>query len=296
MNRKAVLDIGTNSIKFCLAELNEHNECVFVVDTSAPTRLGEGMHKSRQISSEALERNARAAADFAAKARELGADEILVTGTAAARKAKNTEDFDRRLYELSGLHLRVLSGEEEARLSNEAVLSELGDRVYGRLMTMDIGGGSTEFIFTENKKILRRFSVPLGAVVLTEQWKLQNEVSRERLQQARDFVKTEFSSAGVVGPVERALGVGGTVNALARSVKGNILTAETLESMLHVFAGQTAEQRQKDADLPPGRADIIVGGIVIIIEAMQLAGVSGLTASTFGLRHALLKEMFSRQV
>ena len=298
--KKAVIDIGTNSIKFCLGALGSDGRLEFLADEAVPTRLGEGLYRSGVISEAALERNARAVAELAGRARSAGADQIVVTGTAAVRTAKNTEAFQKRVKELSGLSLRVLSGEDEARLSYQAVLSGLDVPKRGVLMTMDTGGGSTEFVFAENGAVTRRFSVSVGAVVLTEQYGMQNAVSDDVLAGACAAVRSELSAAGVCGPVAMMVGFGGGVTALAAAdqrlkkyssvaVHGSSFSFETAQELLRAFARRSAAERRVFANFPPGRADIVLAGACIVTAAMELAKAESLTVSAWGLRHALLR-------
>ena len=299
----AVIDIGTNSIKFCIGERDEAGKIVFTTDTALPTRLGEGLDRTGRIAPAACERNARAIAECVARAQKEGSVRISVTGTAAVRRAANATEFCARVKELCGVELRVLPGEEEARLSYEAVLFGLNVPAEGVLMTMDTGGGSTEFVFAEGGRVTRRFSVPLGAVVLTERWGMQNAVPVSTLTEARNEIKEQLSQAGVRGPVALAVGMGGGVTALAAAdarlrkyssvaVHGSKLKAEKTEELLLAFAARNAQERHEFANFPPGRADIVLAGACIVKTAMELVGVQELTVSAYGLRHVLVRELF----
>ncbi len=298
---KAVIDIGTNSVKFCLGRRNTDGTVEFLIDTSVPARLGEGTRRTGLICVEALKRNVLAVADFVRQARDRGADEIAVIGTAAVRAARNAEEFARRVNEATGLSLRVLSGEEEARLSYDAVVQAFPEPPSGTLMTMDTGGGSTEFVFAEEGAVARTFSVPLGAVVVAEEYGLQNAVRPERVRIARRGIRALLTREPFL-PASLAVGFGGSVTALAAAdqrpaaysaaaVHGARLSREAVETLISVFASQDAEERRAYANLPPGRADIALGGACIVAEAMAAAGVPEITVCSFGLRHALLRRM-----
>jgi exopolyphosphatase/guanosine-5'-triphosphate,3'-diphosphate pyrophosphatase len=149
----------------------------------------------------------------------------------------------------------------------------------------------------------RRFSVPLGAVILTERWGMQNVVPISTLTEARKEIKELLSRAGVCGPVTLAVGMGGGVTALAAAdarlrkyssvaVHGSKLTAEKIEELLLAFASRSAQERLEFANFPPGRADIVLAGACIVKAAMELVCVREMTVSAWGLRHALVREMF----
>jgi exopolyphosphatase/guanosine-5'-triphosphate,3'-diphosphate pyrophosphatase len=146
MDRKAVIDIGTNSIKLYVAERAPDGSLGSIIDRNNIARLGEGMDDSGILKAEAIERNARAVAGFVDLARANGAGEIVAVGTMALRTAKNAADFVSAVQSLSGIGVQVIPGEEEAELAYLAVLSGIGAPV-GRLVVCDVGGGSTEFIF-----------------------------------------------------------------------------------------------------------------------------------------------------
>ena len=161
MDRKAVIDIGTNSIKLYVAERASDGSLASVVDKNNIARLGEGMGDTGILQSEAIQRNARAVADFAELARATGAKEIVAVGTMALRTAKNAVDFVSAVQDLSGVDLRVIPGEEEAELAYLAVLSGIGASA-GRLAVCDVGGGSTEFILGGDAGIDRKFRREIG--------------------------------------------------------------------------------------------------------------------------------------
>ena len=219
MKKLAVIDIGTNSIKFCIAQKAADGTLDVLKDANDIARLGEGLRETGlnipnfeilneealQIiewnaetileeigvnfveSPEALERNAQAVKQFAQQAKDMGADEVFAVGTMALRTAKNTNDFIARVKELTGLTVKVLPGDEEARLAYLAVLSALPLQA-GELVIFDTGGGSTEFIFGKGKTLDRRFSVNLGAVPITEKYFADDPVKAGSVQAAAPVV------------------------------------------------------------------------------------------------------------
>ena len=162
--RKAIIDVGTNSIRLIIADLEGTiNVCHTAIEI---TRIGEGMGKEQMIQSEPLARTCRKAAEFARKAREMGAEIIQMTATSAVRDAKNQADAAQALEEAAGLSLTVLSGTEEAELSYSGAAQDF--RRQGQaLAVLDIGGGSTELVY-DSPSGLSKASVALGAVRLKE--------------------------------------------------------------------------------------------------------------------------------
>ena len=300
---KAVIDVGTNSIKFHAARKKADGSLETVLDQNDIARLGEGLRETGLIAPEALERNALSVAAFAEKARELGAVPEIV-GTMALRTAKNADAFVKRVKELTGLDLRVIPGEEEARLSYLAVLSGL-PLDGGDLVTFDTGGGSTEFVYGRGAEMLRKFSVPLGAVRITEEFFVDDPVRPGSVDAAMEEIRKSLTGGGVLGSPEVIVGMGGTVTSLASVkfkmetydpdvVQGSVLTLTELKEMAAMFASMTLEERKGVTGLQPKRADVILAGTCIVCAILELLGASSFTVSDRGLRHGLAYELFRK--
>ena len=303
--RKAIIDVGTNSIKFCLAEETGNGSYTVVKDTNDIARLGEGLKETGLIGPEPLERNAQSVANFAAEAKAAGADEVVAVGTMALRTAKNAAAFIARVKELCGVELKVLSGEEEAQYSYVAVMSGIEGAADADLVTMDTGGGSTEFVFGTACKIVRKFSLNVGAVRFTEQYLSQMPVAAEKLAEAQAQIKKELSEGGVSGPVKFLVGMGGTVTSMASVkhkmakydpdvIQGSTLTLDDINAQIADYAAKTLDQRREIVGLQPKRADVILAGACIVKAVLELTGAKELTVSDRSLRHGLMYELFKK--
>lgn len=300
---KAVIDVGTNSIKFHAAKKKADGSLETVLDKNDIARLGEGLRETGLIAPEALERNALSVAAFAEKAKELGAVPEIV-GTMALRTAKNAADFASRVKELTGLDVRIIPGEEEARLSYLAVLSGL-PLAGGELVTFDTGGGSTEFVYGRGTEMVRKFSIPLGAVRITEEFFADDPVRPGSVDAAVKEIRSSLTGGGVLGSPEVIVGMGGTVTSLASVkfkmetydpdvVQGSVLTLAELKDMVAMFASMTLEERKGVTGLQPKRADVILAGTCIVCAILELLGASSFTVSDRGLRHGLAYELFNQ--
>ena len=300
----AVIDVGTNSIKFHVARKRPDGSLETVLDENDIARLGEGLRETGKIAPEPLERNARSVENFVKKARSMGIESPVIVGTMALRTASNAPEFVSRVKELTDIDLRIISGEEEARLSWLAVLSGF-PRVSGELVTFDTGGGSTEFVFGHDEEIDRRFSVSLGAVRITEEFFFDDPVKPGSVEKARQEIRKSLKAGGLKGSPQILVGMGGTVTSLAAVkhemvtydpdvVQGSVLTAEDIKSMADRFAALTLEERRKIPGLQPKRADVILAGAYIVQAILELLGVSSFTVSDRGLRHGLAYELFSQ--
>ena len=306
MDRKAVIDIGTNSIKLYVAERAPDGSLGSIIDRNNIARLGEGMDDSGLLKTEAIERNARAVADFVDLARANGAGEIVAVGTMALRTAKNSADFVSAVRSLSGIGVQVIPGEEEAELAYLAVLSGISASV-GRLVVCDVGGGSTEFIFGGEAGIDRRFSINLGAVKVSDEYLSSDPPSSEQVKAATSFVLDVLTANRVDAelPIDRLIGIGGTVTSMGSVklkmerydpdlIQGAALTRDDVEGLITLFRSMQLDDRRKIVGLQPKRAEVIIGGACIVRGIMECSGVAELTMSDRGLRHGLMFRLFQR--
>lgn len=305
MKRVAIIDIGTNSIKFFVGERNEDGTIQTIVDKNDIAQLGEGLRETGLICPEALERNAQSVAAFAKEAIENGAEKIVSVGTMALRTAKNSADFVARVKELCGVEVQIIPGEEEARLSYLAVLSGLPLEEGGELVIFDTGGGSTEFIFGEGTTLKNRFSVNLGALIITENFFNDDPVKEGSVDAAIAYIDEEFAKAGVVGKPIQVVGMGGTVTSMGAVkhkmvkynpdiIQGSTLTKEDVQEQVDTYAARTVEQRRELPGLQPKRAGTILAGACILKNILARLDAPQLTISDRGLRHGLAFDLLNK--
>ncbi|QTQ12056.1 Ppx/GppA family phosphatase [Treponema parvum] len=305
MSRKAIIDIGSNSIKFFVGELAADRTIKTVLDTNDIARLGEGLDSTGAISPEAMERNVASVAAFAKQAKELGADQIVSVGTMALRKASNSAEFVEKVKKTCGVEVQIIPGEEEARLSYLAILSGLPLEEDADLVVFDTGGGSTEFIYGKGTQMVKRFSVNLGAVRITENYLKADPVSPADVQAAIAQIDKEFKEAGVNGKPAQLVGMGGTVTSMGAVkhkmvkydpsvIQGSRLTKKDIEEQIEEYSKRTVEQRKELPGLQPKRADVILAGACILKVITDRLGADGLTISDRGLRHGLAFDLFQK--
>lgn len=304
MKRVGIIDIGSNSIKFFVGEKCEDGTIKTIIDKNDIARLGEGLRETGRISDEALERNAQSVAAFAAEAKENGADQIVSVGTMALRSAANSADFVARVKELCGVEVQVIPGEEEARLSYLAILSGM-PVPDGDLIIFDTGGGSTEFIFGKGTELVKRFSVDLGAIRITEKFFGEDPVAEGSVEAAVAEIDKEFAAAGVEGKPVKLVGMGGTVTSMGavkhkmvkydpNVIQGSTLSRADIAEQIDEYSKRTIEQRRELPGLQPKRADVILAGACILKDITERLGVDELTISDRGLRHGLAFDLFSK--
>jgi exopolyphosphatase/guanosine-5'-triphosphate,3'-diphosphate pyrophosphatase len=297
----AVIDAGTNSVKFHLAERQSKGAWKVVTDRAEVTRLGEGMSEGGHISPAAVDRTAEAITAMVDEAKSHGVTAIAAVGTAGLRMASNREEVVAEIRRRSGIDVSVISGEEESRLAYLAVKAGLG-LDPGSLVVFDTGGGSTQFTFGRGDEVLERYSLNVGAVRYTERFGLDGVVSPEVLSRAIASVAEDLGLEGRTRP-EALVGMGGTItNITAVSlglavydpdrVQGATLERAEVDRQIEVYRTTSLEERSSIVGLQPKRAEVILAGACIVKTVMEKLGHESLTVSDRGLRHGLLAERF----
>jgi exopolyphosphatase / guanosine-5'-triphosphate,3'-diphosphate pyrophosphatase len=301
--RYAVLDVGTNSVKFRVAERSDGGWRQ-VVDRAEVTRLGEGVHDGGEISSAAATRTADAIAAMVDEAHRDGAIQIAAVGTAGLRAATNSDDVLATIKERSGIVVDVISGEEESRLAHLAVRAGL-PAADGSLVVFDTGGGSTQFTFGDGDRVLERFSVPVGAVRFTEDFELDQAVSADVVADARAAIERDLDRLAGRPKPDALVGMGGAVTNMSAvmlelapydpdRVQGAILTADEVDAQIERYRDTDANGRRTITGLQPKRAEVILAGACVVRTVMQLLGASELTVSDRGLRHGVFLDRFAQ--
>ena len=289
------IDVGTNAVRLELARLLPDGSLETLHTERDPVRPGEGMFTTGVMSREVADRLLSPLRRYSALCRRYGA-KVRAVATSAVREAKNKDEIVRRVKREAGLQLDVVSGREEARLICLGVLH--GKPPLARSLCVDIGGGSTEiaFAFGEHPKDL--WSVDLGAVRLTEVFKLSGRVPRKQLKLLKNFAReavAEALPARILRQPTTALGSSGTIQAVvgfARSEGVGHATYEEIGEAVQVLANLDGEKRRKRFD--PRRADIVVAGAVILEAVMRHLKLQSVTAVDRGLREGVLLDLVRR--
>lgn len=300
--RVAAIDIGSNSIRQIVADVSSDGVIQVVDEMKAAPRLAAGLSETGQISDTSIAAALEALDRMATLARQLGAERIDAVATSAVREASNAAPFLAQIHRATGLKVRVLSGDEEARLSVRSAVAHF-DMGVGRTVVVDIGGGSLELALTAEGIIDRLASLPYGAIRLTEQF-FPNDVSPKAVARLRRFVadgiKTALPRRDWRGA--QIIGSGGTFTNLAgmylarqgiftaRSVHAARIPRADLEHILDMLSELSVEERSGLPGLNPGRADIIVAGIAVAAEVLRRLDGRDIVVSRYGIREGLLLE------
>jgi len=273
----AAVDCGTNSTRLLVRAADG----AVVERLMRITRLGQGVDASGGLAPGAVERTMATLADYRAVIDHCGATRVRVVATSAARDAANSDEFLTAAEKVIGVRPEILTGEEEARLSFLGAVSDL-DPDDGPFLVVDIGGGSTELAVGRSRPEGTQ-SLDIGCVRLTERYLHRDPPAPEELSQAlsvvRDHLEDVARDIPATTEARRLVGLAGTVTTVAAIELGIdydrerihhfALTREAVEDVFRTLATETRAQRIHNPGLEPERAEVIVGGVVILAAMMR---------------------------
>ncbi|HVM50505.1 MAG TPA: hypothetical protein VMU04_20940 [Candidatus Acidoferrum sp.] len=303
--RRAVIDVGTNSVKLLVADVAA-DDVRPVREESKQTRLGHGLYVARRLQAEAIADTARAVAAFAETARGLQATSIRVVATSAAREALNAPELTKAITETAGLEVEIISGEQEAVWGFQGVSSD-PQLAHLPLLLVDVGGGSTQVSLGQEGLLRFSSSFQIGSVRLLEKFPPADPPGAGELAACRKWLG-EFLHREVrprLGPALKgqfahgvqAVGVGGTASILGRMesrlesfdrdrLEATRLSAARVSWHVERLWSMGLAQRREVVGLPRNRADVILMGTAIYEGLMAEFSLAELRISTRGLRFA----------
>ena len=306
--RRAVIDVGTNSVKLLVADVTGLEVCP-AHEESRQTRLGKGFYETQRLQPEPIARTAEAVGLFAEIARDKGADSIRVIATSAARDAVNPADLTIAIERASGLKADIITGAREADWAFKGVATN-PELARHPLLLLDVGGGSTEFILGHGQEKTFAHSFPLGTVRLLEKFPHSDPPSTSEFKACHDWV-TQFLLREVRPQLAPAMkqekdavclvGTGGTTSILARierkldrfdrnKIESTVLSRDRVAAHRKHLWELPLELRKEVPGLPKLRADVILTGVLIYEAVMEVFGFSELCVSTRGLRFAAVMD------
>jgi exopolyphosphatase / guanosine-5'-triphosphate,3'-diphosphate pyrophosphatase len=305
---RGVIDVGSNSVKLLLADV-EGAIVRPLHEGSHQTRLGQGFYETHVLQAGAIDLTAKAVADFVAQAQAWNPAILKIVATSAARDAINKEQLLSAIKSAAGISVTIISGEQEADWAYKGVTSD-PQLSGGTLLVMDVGGGSTELILGTNGKRTFAESFSIGSVRLLERLTLSDPPSMDEFDRCKREVRSVLENQVIPrldrhlraasGPVQ-FVGTGGTSTILARVklklrsfsrelIEGTFLSREQLQTEMMRLWSMPLMPRKQIIGLPPNRADVILPGVVIFDQVMEVFELSTLRVSTRGLRFAALMD------
>ena len=287
----AVIGIGSNSVRALVAR---NNGGIFerVYRAREGTRLFAGLDSRGMLKEESIRKTAEAVLRMATAIREQGTGDLSVFATSAARDAANGQDFLKAIEEAAGTAPAILTGEEEARLSFLGASRAVKDDCFCGVT--DIGGGSTEIVTGCGDDIECAFSCQMGAVRLFREYPIERKEDMVPVEKAAAAIlKEKTAEHGEFRRPDTWIGTGGTFTTMAAMVKeipwtartrmhGTRVTQAEILQVGEKLAGMPLEERIRLPGLQPGRADIVVHGICILLAVMDCFGIGTITVSEWG--------------
>jgi exopolyphosphatase/guanosine-5'-triphosphate,3'-diphosphate pyrophosphatase len=289
----AAIDTGTNSTRLLISDYND-GKFVTLERKMEITRLGRDLDKNNHfISDDSARKTLKVISDYNLIMKSYNVAGYRAVGTSALREAANSRDFISLVEKETGIKIDVISGREEAFLSfygaaKGANLDSSGNKPPGlnyRILVIDVGGGSSEFILGDRDcKLEFTSSVDIGCVNLTEKFLDSGIPCMKKINQMHGYIKERLGSS--IASIKRfkplyVIGVAGTITTLAaidlklakydsEKIHGHILSRDRIKEIYDFMCGMDTEDRKKVTGLDPKRADIIIGGIAIVIEALKM--------------------------
>jgi exopolyphosphatase/guanosine-5'-triphosphate,3'-diphosphate pyrophosphatase len=304
----AAIDVGANTLRLLVAEAIAPDDFTILHEEQEITRLGEGLLPTRLLQDEPQRRSLAALRRFAEAARRFKAEQVAAVATSAVREAENREELVSEIARETGLTIRVIDGREEACLTLLGVRHGLHLGSH-RVLVMDVGGGSTEFVLAKGEDIEAIVSTGLGVVKLTEQHLVSDPPTPGELQALEEVVAGRIDRLqGQLPRVEEAqlVGTAGTVTTLAaidlalvtynrQKIQGHCLRLARVRELLDRLAALPLQKRRAIPGLESGRADIILAGAAILAVSMERLGHHELQVSDDGLREGILLDLLRKR-
>lgn len=292
MNKYAVIDMGTNSVRLMLAEVKER-QLVNVTKELEMTRLGEGVDATRQLSERSMAATVDAIKAFKAKAEAFGAQSLKTIATSAVRDAENRDAFVERVLRETGVDIDVISGAVEAELGFKGVMAGL--ERPDQILVVDIGGGSTEFIVGNEHGIAFSVSENVGAVRMTGKHLLQDPVdAKENKAMVADIDQIVESTMASLKQqtFHTIVGIGGTLTTISAMlqemeqydptrIQNSVVSKRDIDKLLERMKPMKNDERKKIKGLAPKRADIIYAGMMIMERVLTVLEKEALIISDY---------------
>ncbi len=296
----AVIDLGSNTARLAIFEVTGEGGLRTVYEVKEVPRLGKGVRDDLSLSPGAIERGLATLTRFSRHLTVMGNPPTIAVATSAVRDAPNGPAFLERIARRTGILMRIISGEEEARLGYLGVASAWE---LDRDVIADLGGGSLQLASTRDGQLERSTSLALGALRMTQEFLRHDPPKRKELESARDHIREELAATSLPRPSERlrVFGVGGTIRCLARvamelreypvqRVHGYRLNRRDLEVLEGILLEMPASQRREVPGISAARADVIVAGLLVVDELLRRTDRDELWVTGHGIREGAVIE------
>lgn len=297
----AIIDLGSNSVRLSIAEINGSNYRTVYMKKNM-IKLSENMNFDMTLKEPAIMRAVDALKEFKSIATDFKCDKIITVATAAVRKAKNKEYFIDYIKGKVDIDIKVIDGETEAKFDFYGVLDKTE---YSDFIIMDIGGGSTEIIYSKNREMIAFESVPFGSRSITEEL-LKNETTEDILN-AKKYVDEIINQKKWLENISGlpVIGLGGCLRATVKALchmngmefkNGTAFSGEKVIELYEKLKNITVAERTLIEGIGTSRGDIILGGLMPYISVAEKTNVSELIVSESGIRDGILYSLCNENI
>lgn len=300
MRKLAAIDLGSNAVRMAFAELDKNGRLTIYKKFRIPLRLGSEAFEKGEFSEFTLKYASKAFEGFSHLIQSEKCDEVLAVATSASRDVKNSTEFIKRVKELSGIYIHVISGNKEAELIRKAVEWKVDLKEKNTLL-MDIGGGSLELTVEAKGLPLGSKSFQLGTVRLLEKMKKGPDdfESLDKIIKENSSEMTQFLDKNLIGlDSVRLIGTGGNFRRMLKlkrkifdSKNADFITPEELEEIYLKLCQMPYLKRMKKFDLRPDRADVIIPAIRLTLQVIKGRDIKKIHCPDVGLVHGLVLSM-----
>ncbi|MCG8538823.1 MAG: Ppx/GppA family phosphatase [Clostridia bacterium] len=298
MKKIGIIDIGSNSVRLVLVKLGSSGSFKIFSDVKESVRLGMGMDENLELTSDKIESAIKTLKMFKTMCDATYVDEIIAVATAAVRKAKNRDYFISRVKKEINIDIRVLTGQEEAFFAYWGVINSID---IDKGLIMDIGGGSTELILVEDRKITNSISLPFGSINLTQNFDLSNIIRDENIKALETFLIDNYKKIPWLSKVKNypLIGVGGTIRNIGNIVRkldnypldithNFIMKKSDLNNVYRLVKERNLVDRRKIKGLAKDRADIFVGVSGAVWKLLEYCKLGDVIVSGSGIREGII--------
>jgi len=299
----AIIDIGTNTFKLMIARIQEDGSVVVIDKEKIPVKLGEGGINNDVISHTPFLRGIKAMKTHKEKIDRFEVDEVRAFATSAIRSAKNGKDFVQKVKAETGINIEIISGDREAELIYFGVRKAL-DIGSEKVLIMDIGGGSTEFIVADANRIYWKHSFDLGAARLLEVINPSEPITEMEIKNLKFYLKDQLAllwGACEIHQVKTLIGSSGSFDSLSEMIYYKFNTVENplikteyhfdlenFEAIYKILINSTIEKRFKMKGLAAMRVEMIVVAVIMIKYVFKRLKLKEMRLSTYSLKEGIL--------
>jgi exopolyphosphatase/guanosine-5'-triphosphate,3'-diphosphate pyrophosphatase len=303
--RLATIDLGSNTVRFLAVDARAGAPWTPIDQDQEVTRLGEGLAGRGTLGEAAMARTRAVVEGYVERGMRAGVRAIRVVATSAVREAANGPAFAAAIERTTGCRVEIISGGEEARLTLRGIRAGLGP-MPGTMVAFDVGGGSTEYILADGGALRTAVSLRLGVVPLAERFACAGPVDAAVFAtmrgEIRERLEAELPPAIRSVCADRLIGTAGTATTLAAldlglprydgaSVQGHVLPRAAIDARALALARLSVAERAALPCLEPGRADLIIPGVAIVMASMDCLGAAAMQVSDWGFREGIIVEM-----